>query len=50
MYLTPAVIAEHHLVVRKQTDQEHAVDAALWRRTDALTPTRLAMLARASVE
>jgi methyltransferase (TIGR00027 family) len=37
------------LVVREQADQEHAIDAALWRRTDALAPSRLAMLVHASV-
>jgi hypothetical protein len=49
MYLTPAAIAEHHLVVREQPEQQHAIDAALWRRTNALAPSRLATLAHASV-
>jgi methyltransferase (TIGR00027 family) len=42
-------LTAHALVVREQVDQEHAVDAALWQRTDALTPSNLAMLAHASV-
>ncbi len=43
------LLLAHGLVVREQADQAHAVDAALWDRTDALAPTRLAMLAHASV-
>jgi methyltransferase (TIGR00027 family) len=42
-------LTAHALVVREQVDQKHAVDAALWQRTDALAPSRLAMLAHASV-
>jgi len=42
-------LTAHALVVREQADQEHAIDAALWRRIDALAPSRLAMLVHASV-
>ncbi|HET9186998.1 MAG TPA: SAM-dependent methyltransferase [Acidothermaceae bacterium] len=43
------LLAHHAFVVQLQADQRHAIDAALWRRTDALAPSRLAMLAHATI-
>jgi methyltransferase (TIGR00027 family) len=43
------LLVAHGLFVQEQADQAHAVDAAVWDRTDALAPTSLAMLAHASV-
>ncbi len=44
------LLASHSLTVEAQADQAQAIDAALWKRTDALAPSRLAMLAHAKVD
>jgi methyltransferase (TIGR00027 family) len=44
------LLLAHGLVVQEQVDQAHVIEASLWRRTDSLAPSSLAMLAHARVE